>query len=295
MPWIIFYEEEKGSGSGRVLAGSFKPRPHEKSNSLGGHCLMPASIFGHRLGKDLDLSTVTGGSPPPKADMAPLEKKDAGSSLGFRTDYVFTDRKAKARYVWLKYQTILCGKILDVGADECHLKNYLPVPTNYWGIGLGGHPDQRVDLEKESIPFAQNSFDCVLCLDVLEHLENIHAVFDELCRVTRRYVILSLPNPWSDFFQMLRVGDYQPGHPMKFYGLPPEPPPDRHKWFFSYEEALRFILYRAERNQMVILQIDYIGDDGADEASMDWVRKDFYWPNLFKGSLWAVLEKKSHE
>ncbi|GAG42554.1 unnamed protein product, partial [marine sediment metagenome] len=68
--------------------------------------------------------------------------------------------------------------------DECHLKQHLDEGASYWGIGLGEHLDQQVNLEKEKIPFPENSFDCVLCLDVLEHLEHIHQVFDELCRVT---------------------------------------------------------------------------------------------------------------
>ncbi len=101
--------------------------------------------------------------------------------------------------------------------------------------------DRYVDLERDKLPFPDNSFDCVLCLDVLEHIENIHEIFDELCRVTCRYVIVSLPNPWADFYNMLRFGDYDVDRPLKFYGLPLEPPEDRHKWFFSNEEAEKFI------------------------------------------------------
>jgi SAM-dependent methyltransferase len=132
----------------------------------------------------------------------------------FHTKYEYKDRETKAKYVWLKYRPILKGKILDVGADECYLRQYLDNPASYLGIGLGGNPDQKVDLERESIPFPDNSFGCVLCLDVLEHLDNIHKVFDELCRVSRRYVVISLPNPWASFWSILRSGGYQPDQPM---------------------------------------------------------------------------------
>jgi len=218
----------------------------------------------------------------------------------FHTDYCYSDRETKARYVWLKYKSILRGRILDVGADECHLKRYLPSDTEYWGIGLGGHPDQLVDLEREGIPFPENSFDCVLCLDVLEHLENIHEMFDDLCRVTRRFVIVSLPNPWKDFYNMLRHGEYQPGQPMKFYGLPFERPKDRHKWFFSSEEAEKFILYRAGKNGMRVIQIDYQGDVHEGQgwrrliriiARSILFRHDLNLKSIFRGTLWAVLEK----
>lgn len=217
----------------------------------------------------------------------------------YRTDYRYTDRESKSRYVWEKYRPLLRGKVLDVGADECHLKSYLDAETRYWGIGLGGAPDQQVDLEKQPIPFPDNSQDCVLCLDVLEHVENIHEVFDELCRVSRHAVIVSLPSPYSQFFRMLRQGDYQPGTPIKFYGLPVERPEDRHKWFFSVEEAERFIRYRAERNGMQVRQMDLeaVGHEGRGWRA--WLRilgrellvsTTVSRRNLYAGTLWAVLE-----
>lgn len=218
--------------------------------------------------------------------------------MKFETDYRYTDRETKAKYMWLKYRPILTGRILDVGADECCLKRYLGAGAEYWGIGLGGEPDQQVDLEKGSIPFPDNSFDCVLCLDVLEHVDNIHQVFDDLCRVTQRYVIISLPNPWSSLFKALLFGDYAPNRPMKFYNLPPEPPEDRHKWFFSNKEAQRFIRYRAKKNKMQVVQMD-------NYCAMHIWRRLLYTlvkvalprinlnlADLYGGQLWAVLEKE---
>jgi SAM-dependent methyltransferase len=215
----------------------------------------------------------------------------------FSTDYRFTDRETKAYYVWLKYQSILKAcKILDVGADECHLTKHLPSTSQYWGIGLGGSPDQQVNLEKEVIPFPDRSFDCVLCLDVLEHLDNIHAVFDEICRVSSRYVIISLPNPWEGFLAMLQAADYKPGIPIKFYGLPLEKPEDRHKWFFSIQEAENFIRYRAALNGMAVLEMDIMGENAEKE---DWtgmtrpqyIREGIPPKNILGQSIWAVLER----
>jgi SAM-dependent methyltransferase len=218
-------------------------------------------------------------------------------TLRFHTDYRYTDRETKAKYIWLKYQPILCGrKILDVGADECYVKQYLDKEASYWGIGLGGHPDQQVDLEQGEIPFPDNSFDCVLCLDVLEHLEHIHQVFDECCRVARQHVIISLPNPLGLVYSRLRFGDYKPGQFTKFYGLPLEPPADRHRWFFSYEEAEKFILYRAGLNGMRVLQMEPDGMGGEATfwkrlARMVLLRKDLNLKSLYAGALWVVLEK----
>ncbi|MCK4326050.1 methyltransferase domain-containing protein [bacterium] len=222
------------------------------------------------------------------------------AKIQFKTNYTYRDRKTKAKYVYLKYQSILTGNILDVGADECYLRQYIGEGVSYFGIGCGDNLGKQVDLEKGCIPFDNNSFDCVLCLDVLEHLENIHAVFDELCRVSRRWVIISLPNPWRDFYTMLQNGDYAEGRSMKFYNLPLEPSNDRHKWFFSTEEAKKFIAYRAEKNRMRIAQIDIqnvnTGGSGIKRllrrlAMRVLFRNSVKIRNFYNGALWAVLEK----
>jgi len=216
-------------------------------------------------------------------------------AMKFHTDYVFTDRETKAKYVWEKYHSILMGRhILDVGADECHLKQYLDDEASYWGVGLGGNPDQQVDLEKGPLPFDNGSFDSVLCLDVLEHLESIHRTFDELCRVTRKFVIVSLPNAFGSFHKACQSGNSYP-RLMKFYGLPLEPPSDRHRWFFSYDEAEEFIEYRAQKNGMSILQIDPPpGRSKYQELRLRLRWRKYDWDivrNFYHPMLWAVLEK----
>jgi ubiquinone/menaquinone biosynthesis C-methylase UbiE len=128
-----------------------------------------------------------------------------------------------------------------------------------WVLTSGDAIDINVDLEQKRIPFEGNSFDVVLCCDVLEHIENIHVVFDELCRVSKEYVIISLPNCHSAFLSYLKYGDYPEHQHLKFYGLPLEKPEDRHKWFFSTAEAERFIRYRAKKNNMEIDQMDVEG------------------------------------
>lgn len=220
--------------------------------------------------------------------------------MRFKTDYLYTGREDKAKYVWLKYRSLLEGRsILDVGADECHLRKYLDPQATYWGIGLGGSPDQIVDLEKENLPFEDNSYDTVLCLDVLEHIENIHTIFDELCRVTRRNLIISLPNPWHSFYKHLTRGSYDSQQMLKFYSLPLERPGDRHKWFFSYSEAEQFIRRRGAQNQLTVVQIDplYIDKPAFPIRQLRelalWLlfRRGLKLQDFYYGTLWAVLEK----
>ena len=52
---------------------------------------------------------------------------------------------------------------------------------------------------EEGLPFADREFDAVVALDLLEHTNNIWFAFDELVRVSRRQVVIVLPNiyHWS--------------------------------------------------------------------------------------------------
>lgn len=153
-------------------------------------------------------------------------------------DYVnFYRREGRTRYIFDKFQKYFGKKILDVGCDKAVLKTLIK-DIDYTGIDIGGTPDISIDLEKvDSLPFDENSFDCVICADVLEHVDNLHLIFSELLRVSKNHVIIAWPNNWVN----ARV-PIERGHgAFKHYGLPVEKPQDRHKWFFSFTEAKDFV------------------------------------------------------
>ena len=71
-------------------------------------------------------------------------------------------------------------------------------------LGKGLHPD--FDLRKGDIyrlPFHDKSFDLVLCNEVLEHLENPRTAVAELMRVSRKHLLLSVPN--EPFFMLANL------------------------------------------------------------------------------------------
>lgn len=205
--------------------------------------------------------------------------------LKFHTNFVYHNRQERIQYTWLKYQRILRGKrILDIGADECHLSRWLDRKAQYWGVGLGGNVNQQFDLESGPLPFPDRSYDVVLCLDVLEHLEKIHLVFDELCRISKQYVLVSLPNCMGFLWKIItRFGGETEHSLMKFYGLPIAPPADRHRWFFDAYDAERFIRLRAKKNQMNVVQIDF-----AEQPYRPTLKKRF----LFKIATWILIDKR---
>ncbi len=62
-------------------------------------------------------------------------------------------------------------------------------------IGRRTFPDltlKRGDIY--SLPYKDNSFDLVICTEVLEHLERPDEALKEIKRVTRKYCLLSVPN-----------------------------------------------------------------------------------------------------
>ncbi|MGD9638887.1 MAG: class I SAM-dependent methyltransferase [Alphaproteobacteria bacterium] len=218
--------------------------------------------------------------------------------MKFDTNLTYDTRENKSKYIWEKYQTILKGKILDVGADECVLKKHLPKDVEYTGIGLGGSVDIEINLEKEEIPFKKDEFDCVLCLETLEHLDNFHAVFDKLCSITNKYLVVSLPNPWQSFINCLNKGNYKGTTlPMKFYNLPIDKPIDRHKWFYGLHEAENFLVECGKRNSMKVVQIDRISPKGIRTFILRSflslvVHKDIKVKDLLDSTLWVVLCKE---
>jgi len=148
----------------------------------------------------------------------------------------FREREDRLKYLAGTFGPILSGRVLDVGCDARHLKRLLP-GLDYLGIDIAGDPDIVIDLEKvPALPFGDREFDLVICSEVLEHLDNLHHTFGELARVTKKRLLVSLPNCWSAARLPLRRGIGSIGH----YGLPPLRPADRHKWFFSASEALAF-------------------------------------------------------
>jgi hypothetical protein len=131
------------------------------------------------------------------------------------------------------------GSVLDVGARDRILQRLLdPQTLTYYSADLDSGHDYCLNLE-EKLPLADRSFDYVIALDVLEHVEQIHDAFHELARITRRSLVVALPNmaTWPRRWSFLWHANVGTGK----YDLLPEPQGDRHRWLSVYPEINAFI------------------------------------------------------
>lgn len=72
------------------------------------------------------------------------------------------------------------GNVLDLGCGRRKLPGAV-------GIDINPESDADIihDLNVVPYPFPENQFDVVLCLDILEHLDNIVRVMEEVHRISR--------------------------------------------------------------------------------------------------------------
>jgi len=203
----------------------------------------------------------------------------------------FKNRASRSEFIARRFQKFLKGKVLDVGCDMAVLKKLLP-SAEYTGVDIGGEPDIQINLEEAGrLPFPDGAFDCVVCTDVLEHLENLHQIFGELARVSRQHLIISLPNNWTNARVPIARGYGSFGK----YGLPAEKPLDRHKWFFSLSEAADY--FQAQTKKYPLICHELFATEKPRPALVRGARRLRYpamerYLNRYAHTLWARMEKR---
>jgi SAM-dependent methyltransferase len=117
---------------------------------------------------------------------------------------------------WLRREGAAAGgaRVLDVG---CGLKPYYPFfadAAEYVGVDVAESPSADVVGFVESLPIDDDSFDIVLCTQVLEHVDDPAAAVREMHRVTKpggrvlastHGVMVFHPNP-NDYWRWTHTG-----------------------------------------------------------------------------------------
>ncbi|GHU00580.1 hypothetical protein FACS1894154_09840 [Betaproteobacteria bacterium] len=99
----------------------------------------------------------------------------------------------------------ITGNVLDVGAGQSPWRDWLPSTARYQGIDVGyadefGMNNDHSDIiyyDGKEMPLSEASFDCVLCIEVLEHAEDPQLLVSEIARVIKPQGVLLLSVPWS--------------------------------------------------------------------------------------------------
>ena len=161
----------------------------------------------------------------------------------------YRDRADRNRFAAEQLQRTQVKRIVNLGGGGArHLQASLSNnEIEVYEVDIQGDCDLKVNLDSlPDLPFADRSFDVVCALDVLEHLENFHLLNEEMFRVAKDYVLISLPNSaaeiFYDFFRNRpqKHSDLDSGTFSKFYGLPLRPPTDRHRWWIYFHDIIRF-------------------------------------------------------
>ena len=116
--------------------------------------------------------------------------------------YSFEKYVHPARWMayWYQIKEVLAlspQNILEIGIGNKIVCNYLKSQgINVTTLDIDKSLDPDVIGSVTKIPFKDNHFDLVLCAQVLEHLsfEDFERALKELNRVSKKYVVLSLPH-----------------------------------------------------------------------------------------------------
>jgi ubiquinone/menaquinone biosynthesis C-methylase UbiE len=163
----------------------------------------------------------------------------------------FHNRKERNEFV-SKYLLDNCKTILNIGGGgKRHLESSLNNGhIKVFEIDITGDCDFKVDLDKvNKLDFNNESFDVCCAFDVLEHLEQFHLILDEMIRIAKNEVLISLPISSAEIYSVIKNKKNntdrlrrERGVYSKFYGLPLSKPKDRHRWWLYFDDIIEYFL-----------------------------------------------------
>jgi SAM-dependent methyltransferase len=123
----------------------------------------------------------------------------------------------KNLYVHIKkYSAFLVGKTLDVGCGKKPYEHLFTNVSEYIGLDIENpghlHDNEDIDVfyDGKYFPFANNSFDSVICNQVLEHVFDPKLFLSEINRVLKieGVFLLTVPFVWDEHEQPNDFGRY---------------------------------------------------------------------------------------
>jgi len=121
--------------------------------------------------------------------------------------------KKLQKEILIKNAHFFKGNILDIGCGSKPYKEY--IKYNIY-VGLDSDPGVGPDIESsvESIPCTDESFEGIICSEVLEHVKDTRQAISEIYRVLKKngYLYITVPMMWAlhyepeDYFRFTKYG-----------------------------------------------------------------------------------------
>tara|TARA_B100001123_G_scaffold379388_1_gene448304 strand:+ start:42609 stop:43292 length:684 start_codon:yes stop_codon:yes gene_type:complete len=226
--------------------------------------------------------------------------------MDFKKDYINPYNTRFERVKFAVKQLIPFGledkRVLNIGGGgNRHLeKSLLELESNSspFEIDMAGDNDLSLNLDKiDRLPFEDKEFDFCLLTDILEHLENFHLILNECFRITKKALVVSLPIPSQEFTRIIYNRRYNSnglneGIYSKFYGLPFLVPEDRHRWWFTYDDAISFFEnFESHNDCKVSIFSDLPQVNGIQNKLWKFFLPKRIYRNLFYNAIWITIEK----
>ena len=124
------------------------------------------------------------------------------------------------------------GSLLDLGSRDQILKKFLSEKISYTGVDISTNTNNNIILDlNQKFNFNNESFDFVTALDVAEHLDDPKTFLRECVRVSKKKVLIVLPN--ISYYES-RIRFLLKGNLGSKYHFSGDNKDDRHKWFTNF-------------------------------------------------------------
>ena len=152
------------------------------------------------------------------------------------------------QFIAIKLGKLNNETILDIGCRDKIFKNYLQGDYKYLGVDYNPH-DRNTDFINHNLenglPKNLEQINIINAADVLEHVENIHEIFNECFKIANKKISIALPNMayYKFRFKFAITGEISDKYIFKSNKVI-----DRHRWFPTYYNNLEFVKKNTPNN-----------------------------------------------